>query len=361
MYSLKQLGWNKEWEKQFQPYKEKKYIPARISQDLKNYYSILMEEGEKTAHLAEKIRDYALNRTEFPAVGDWVAVEQSKKDGRLRIVAILPRKNRLSRKAKNTFGRNFEKAGSSDEQVLSANIDVVFLIISLNLDYNLRKIERYYSMILESKAQAVILLNKIDLCPDYEEKIQEVKKIVFRTPVHGICASEGLGIDLIQGYIKPGNTISIIGSSGVGKSTLINQIVGEDKLITQEIRTADGRGRHTTTRREMVILPTGGILIDNPGMRDIKIVATEESIKKTFKDIIALEKKCYFRNCSHDTEPNCAVKEAIEKGKLDEERLESYKKLSSEREVLSKRQKERKKYEDGIRSTHDKFGNKLRR
>ncbi len=346
MYQLHELGWNEAWESAFQPYKDKGLIPARICQEMKNSFGIIMETGESTAVLSDLLWKAAKNRTLLPAIGDWVAVQRKDSRDPYKIMSILPRSSCFSRKAKNTFGRNYDKAGSSDEQVLSANVDIVFLMIALDFDYNLRKIERYMSLIWESGAKAVILLNKADLCGDYEDKVEEVKTICADIPVHAISALDDWGLETIRAYLGRGITISLIGSSGVGKSTLINALTGEEKMQVGEIRRADGRGRHTTARREMIILPTGGVLIDNPGLRDIKIIGTEISLERTFEDIVQLEKHCRFSDCQHDTEPDCAVKDAIERGILDQKRLDSYQKLQSELAFVNLRREERRKLED---------------
>ncbi|MDD4310079.1 MAG: ribosome small subunit-dependent GTPase A [Candidatus Cloacimonetes bacterium] len=346
MYSLHDLGWNEAWESTFQLYKDKGYIPARISKEMKNSYSVIMESGEANARLSDLLWKAAKNRSMLPAIGDWVALQQKHIGDPYQIMEVLPRKSCFSRKAKNTFGRNFTKPGSSDEQVLSANVDIVFLVIALDADYKLGKIERYLSLINESGAKTVLILNKADICGDYEDKVEEAKAHYPQVPVHAISAIDEWGIAAILSYLKTGITISLIGSSGVGKSTLINAIVGAELLAVGEIRRADSRGRHTTAVREMVILSQGGVLIDNPGLRDIKIFGSEENLEDIFRDIVNLEKQCRFSDCHHDTEPGCAVKAAIQKGEIDAERLESYQTLKKELAQVNKRREQRKKHED---------------
>ena len=225
-------------------------------------------------------------------------------------------------------------------------MDIDFLIVALDADYKLRKVERYLSLILESGAKPVIILNKADICGDYEDKVAEVKTTYPKVPVHAISAIDEWGLSAILSYLKTGVTVSLIGSSGVGKSTLINAIAGTDLLEVGEIRLADSRGRHTTAVREMVILSQGGVLIDNPGLRDIKIIGSEENLDDIFWDVVSLEKRCRFSDCRHDTEPGCAVKAAIENGILDAERLESYRTLKQELAHVNQRRYLRKKQED---------------
>lgn len=346
MYQLHEIGWNEAWESAFRPYKDRGFIPARICKEMKNSYYALTESGEVPAKLSDLLWKAAKNRSMLPAIGDWVALHQKHEADPYIIMEILERKTCFSRKAKNTFGRNFCKPGSSDEQVISANVDTVFLISALDADFKLRKLERYLSLIWESGANAVIILNKADICGDYEDKVEEVKSICPEVPVHAISAIDAWGLDQVRRYVSTGLTISLIGSSGVGKSTLINALIGDELLAVGEIRQADSRGRHTTARREMVILPQGGILIDNPGLRDIKIFGSEESLERTFEDICKLEQSCRFRDCRHDTEPGCAVKAAIEKGSLDAERLDSYRTLQKELSFVNLRREQRRKQED---------------
>lgn len=346
MYSIADYGWNEAWESLFEPYRIKNYIPARISGEFKNSYNVITENAETHAILSDLLWKAAKNRSMLPAIGDWVALSQKNATDPLKIMAILPRKSCFSRKAKNTFGRRFEKAGSSEEQIISANVDTVFLMLALDADFKLRKIERYLSIIWESGANAIIILNKADICGDYEDKVEAVKALYPKIPVYAISAIDNWGLDLLGSHLKPGLTISVIGSSGVGKSTMINALLGEQVLEVGEIREADCRGRHTTARRDMVLLPGAGVLIDNPGLRDIKIFGSEESLDKTFEDIVALEKHCRFSDCKHDTEPGCAIKAAIEAGSIDAERLESFKKLQKELTFVNMRREQRRKMED---------------
>lgn len=356
MLTLKQLGWNEDWNSVYQSFNERKLHPARICSQNKNRFQVICEDGYHWAKISDLLYKSSLNSYEKPVVGDWVLVEKKSNCDWLIIRHILPRRTLLSRKQKNTFGRNFTKPGSSDEQVISANIDLVFLVFSLVYEFSLRTIERYLILIHKSKAKPVIILNKADLCPDKEEKYQSVKSIAGDIPIHVISAITNQGTDIIQSYLVEGTTICLIGSSGVGKSTLINALCEEDRQVVTEVRNADNRGRHTTTNREMIILNNKAILIDNPGLRDIKIIGNEEDLQFTFEDIINLEKECRFRNCNHQTEPGCAIREAIQNGDLDEDRFESYQKLKVELKDLKIRAESRINREEKIRTKLKKSG-----
>jgi ribosome biogenesis GTPase len=346
MYNLKDLGWNEHFQSEYEKYKAENIFPARVSNESKNRYRVITEEGDFDALLGDLLYKSFKYRKEFPATGDWVLVEKRANSDCLHIVKVLSRQSCFCRKLKDTFGRNFQKNGSSDQQVISANINTVFLIVSLVYDFNLRTIERYQILIRESGARGVILLNKADIYNNPYYKEEQVKQIAVDLPVFLISAKTGFGLDQISCYLQKGETIALIGSSGTGKSTLLNQLYGETKMEVNEVRTADNRGKHTTTHRELSILPGGFILIDNPGLRDIKVTGSQENLDEIFNDIVKLESQCRFSDCRHDTEPDCAVKEAIEKGILDEERLESYQKLKSELITLQKRASDRVHKED---------------
>ncbi|HOD53115.1 MAG TPA: ribosome small subunit-dependent GTPase A [Candidatus Cloacimonadota bacterium] len=345
MYCLQELGWNSHFEDAYQRCNAKNVIPSRIGSESRNRYKIISEEGEFEALLGDLLFKSFKSRKEFPAVGDWVLVEKRKQSEVYHITEVLPRTSCFCRKQKDTFGRNFEKTGSSDQQVLSANVDYVFLVVSLVYDYNLRTIERCMLLIRESGALGVILLNKADICSNASEKENEVKQIAKDMPVFQISAMTGYGVDQIADYMQSGKTISLIGASGTGKSTLLNRLYGDQVMTVKEVRTGDNRGKHTTTHREMTILPSGLIIIDNPGLRDIKVIGNEEQLNELFDDIMELESQCRFSDCRHRSEPDCAVKEAIENGFLNEARLESYRKLKSELNTLQNRTNERIKKE----------------
>ncbi|MDD3051293.1 MAG: ribosome small subunit-dependent GTPase A [Candidatus Cloacimonetes bacterium] len=347
--NLSDLGWKDFFENSFSEYKTIGYQAGRVAFETKNKYLIFCENGEKEAILSDKLWKGAFYRSELPAVGDWVAFSEIENSEQVKIQAVLPRFSKFSRKAVNTYGRNFDKGGGSEEQIISVNVDTIFLVISMDRDFNLRKIERYLTMIWDSGANPVIVLNKSDLTSHPEEYINDVQAITMGLPVISMSAAQKNGIEKIIDHIQTGKTISLIGSSGVGKSTIINALLDEDKMYVSANRETDKRGRHTTTHRELILLPDGGILIDNPGMRDIKSIASEEALDETFSDVTELISQCRFKNCQHDTEPDCAVKEAIRIGTLSAERYESYLKLQREIAYYSKRKFFRKKYEESGR------------
>lgn len=359
--NLFDLGWNEDLQKNLEKIEVKNVFPGRVIAEQKNLYDVLTDNGEFKAVLEDKLWFNAFDRLELPTVGDWVLL--SEKDGldQLKIYSIMERKSKLARHSIASHGRAIDKPGTSEEQLIAANIDTVILVIALDFDYNLRKIERYLTLIWDSGANPVIVLNKADECENPEELKAEVEAISYGIPVFTMSAKNGEGIEQLNEYLEKGKTITFIGSSGVGKSTIINQLAGEDLMETNEVREADRRGRHTTTHRQMIFLPQGGIVIDNPGMRDIKIIGTEETINQTFQDIVELQKYCKFRNCQHDTEPGCAIKEAIANGELSEKRYKSYLKLKREIKYLERRKKQRDLYHYNARSKQRVLGEKIKK
>ena len=318
--NLNHLGWNHFFEKKFKGYHEQGYLPGRIAVEHKHIYNVYTESGELQAEVSGKFHYQALKKADFPAVGDWVVLKTRPNEQKAIIHELLPRKSKFSRKVAGL---------RSDEQIVAANIETVFLLNSLNNDFNVRRIERYLTLIWESGAKPVIVLNKADLCHDLEDKLLEVEAIAFGIPVHVVSCKDGRGLEELNQYLKKGETIAFLGSSGVGKSTLINLILGNNKQKTGAVRN-DQKGKHTTTHRELILVPGGALVIDTPGMREIQLRDSEQGSNKTFKDIESLASQCRFNDCLHETEPGCAVKEAIEKGVITKERLKSYRKLQRE-------------------------------
>lgn len=344
MSNLIQYGWNEFFENNFTEFSELNYQPARVTKESKNKFWLMTEAGEVEGSVSTKFFMSTFAKEQLPVVGDWVAVQKPDGSEEFFIEGVLSRKTKLVRKGKDTFGRNFDKAGDGGIRIISSNIDTVFYVAAMDhRDFNLSKIERYIVMLYESGAEPVIILNKKDICPDWEDYVEKVGNISTGLPVHAVSAVDFDGMDEILDYLKPGKTVSFIGSSGVGKSSIINALLGEDKMFVSGVREADKRGKHTTTHREMLLFPEGGILIDNPGIRDLKPAASIEAVENTFEDIIELESMCRFSNCRHDTEPGCAVTEAIESGELCEKRYRNYLKLKRESEFFEKRSQQREK------------------
>ncbi len=331
--NLNTLGWNSFFEENFTKYREKGFLSARISREHTHIYFLYSEKGELTAEVAGRIRHTSDSKCEYPAVGDWVAVSPGIENELATIHAVLPRKSSFSRKVAGV---------NTQEQVIAANIDFVFIVTGLDNNFNPRRIERYLAHVHDSGAEPVIVLNKTDLCDDVDSRIAEVKKIAHTTPVVAVCALDENGILPLKKFINKGNTVALLGSSGVGKSQIINTLIGWDKQAVQEVRN-DSKGRHTTTNRELIILPCGGLIIDTPGIREIQVWCDIDGLNKAFADVVDFAAHCRFSDCSHEVEPGCAVRLAIEEEKLDSSRVQSYIKMKKEILKLEKKQNRRTK------------------
>jgi ribosome biogenesis GTPase len=327
-YNLYDLGLNDRLEKEFEAFKAS-YSIGRVAIEYKNLYKIYCEEGELLGSVSGKMMHSAVGREDYPAVGDWVIIEKVKgQEDRTIIQGILQRNSKFSRKiAGNTF----------EEQIIATNIDTVFLCMSLNQNFNLRRLERYITMAWDSGAKPVILLTKADLCENIEGRLEATEEVALGIDIIYSSCVDKSGINEIRKYIEKGETIAFLGSSGVGKSTIINELTGEVHQITQEVSELGDRGKHTTTNRELLLIPGGGIVIDTPGMRELHILDVDESINQAFDDIEGFAKNCRFSDCTHTVEPHCAVKKAIETGELSEKRYESYFKLKKEAEFMERK------------------------
>jgi len=316
---LHRLGWDDGWEAAFAEHRAAGLAPARVAVRHRGAYDLLGEEGERRASAAARM---AREET-LPAVGDWIGFDPAT--GLIEVV--LPRRTSLSRK---------EALQASREQVLAANVDVAFLVQALPLDFNARRLERYLAMAWESGAQPVVLLTKIDLVPDAGPYIDEANLVTLGAcPVHALSPRTGEGVEEVKRWFEGNRTAVLLGSSGVGKSTLVNALAGEELLATQEVREDDQAGRHTTTRRELILLPDGGVVLDTPGIRELQL--WDADLEQTFGDVEELARRCRFSDCAHGTEPGCAVREALADGTLSPARWDSYRKLERELAALEVR------------------------
>jgi ribosome biogenesis GTPase len=330
---LTELGWDEEWARAFAPHAAEGLIPARVAIEFNYIYRLYAESGELQAQHAGRMRHEALSREQLSAVGDWVAARPTSGEAAATIEAILPRRSKFSRKVAGEI---------TEEQIVAANIDTVFLVMGLDGDYNPRRLERYLLLAYESGAKPVVLLNKADVADHLSEDIDEITRTAVGIPVHAISARTRDGVEVVERYLGAGKTGALLGSSGVGKSTLVNAILGEDLLKTKEVRSHDSRGRHTTRHRQLIVLPDRrGLLIDTPGMRELQLWAHSEGARETFEDIDALAAGCHFTDCRHRDEPRCAVKQAVEDGTLPPDRLDGYLKLQDELQSLESRKQVR--------------------
>jgi ribosome biogenesis GTPase / thiamine phosphate phosphatase len=335
---LEELGWDDRLEAQFASWRDKPGVqPGRVAIEFNHNYRVYIDGDEIEAVAAGRLKHHALSRADLPAVGDWVAVRKRPGEDRGTIQAILPRRSKFSRRAAGNV---------TDEQVVAANVDVVFVVMSLDRDFSVRRLERYLLLARESGSSPAVLLTKPDLSDDVAAAVADVKTIAGDLPVHVLSPKLNEGVDQVRVYLTPGRTGALLGSSGVGKSTIINRLLGEDVLKTREVRPEDSKGRHTTMHRELVKLPGGGLIVDTPGMRELQLWEAPEGMREAFDDIEALAPQCYFSDCRHREEPRCAVKAAVEEGRVPAARYESYLKLQDELAHLATQQDERARIEE---------------
>jgi ribosome biogenesis GTPase / thiamine phosphate phosphatase len=322
--TLAEFGWNDPLALTFTPHAAAGLEPARVVCELRrNFYAVQTASGEILAECGGGFFRHARTPDQFPAVGDWVAVRRRPGEERADLHAVLPRRTKFSRRA----------SGSEEiEQIVAANIDTVFLVSGLDRNFNPKRIQRFLVAAKESGAEAVVILNKSDLCEDTDAVRREVETLVPGVPVHITSTTTRKGLKaLTSTYALPGRTLAFVGSSGVGKSSLINALVRDDALPIGEVREKDSKGRHTTTRRELVSTPSGALVIDTPGMRELQLWGIEDGIEDAFADIKALALRCRFTNCRHTTEPDCAVRAALASGDLLQQRFAQYQKLKAEK------------------------------
>lgn len=332
MPDLRGLGWTDALAQAFAGEQREGLVPGRVALEHNHVYRVFAEDREWLAEAAGRVKYLAAGRKELPAVGDWVALWPDPAGGRAVIKAVLPRRSWFSRKV---AGRETE------EQVIAANIDTVFLVFGLDTEMNTRRLERYLVPARRSGAEPVIVLNKADVCDDVAAVVAEATVVAQDVRTLAVSARDGQGLDLVRAFAGPGRTLALLGPSGAGKSTIVNALVGREVLATGEVREEDARGRHTSVHRQMIVLDAGGVIIDTPGMRELQLWDVDEAINETFQDVADLGAGCRFRDCQHDQEPGCAVKRAVEAGQLDAGRYASFLKLTHERAADEKRRDER--------------------
>jgi ribosome biogenesis GTPase / thiamine phosphate phosphatase len=331
--ALQDLGWDEKVAEAFAPFAGKADLqPARVLIEFNHNYRLAAEAGEIDGVLAGRVKHLATSRADLPAVGDWVVVRKRPDEDRGAIVDILPRRSRFSRRMAGQI---------TGEQVVAANVDIVFIVMALDADFSPRRLERYLLMARESGATPVVILTKPDLTADLPLRAAEAAAVAGATPLHVVNPKRNEGVDQVAAYLAPGRTGALLGSSGVGKSTILNRLAGSERQKTREVREADSKGRHTTTHRELIVLPGGGMIIDTPGMRELQLWDASEGIRETFEDVESIAAACHFTDCRHRDEPRCAVKAAVAAGELPAARLESYLKLQEELAFLAKQQDER--------------------
>ena len=326
--TLDELGWDRDFALAFKRLDDTTLTPGRVSIEHNHMYRVLTHDGELLAQTAGRLKHQATTQSELPAVGDWVALATNKSGNKATIKSLLPRQSCFTRQA----------AGDpTTQQVVAANINVVLVVSGLDHDFNPRRIGRYLVATAESGARPVVVLNKVDLHDNLDACVRKVREVAPQVTIHATSCHTSAGIGTLDEYLQPGKTIALLGSSGVGKSSIINRLLGEERQRTRTVRQSDGRGRHTTVHRELILRPKGGVIIDTPGMRELSVWDSHRAVEDSFVEIESLASSCRFRDCSHRTEPGCAVREAIGKGELQPKRLMHYHEMLEERSQLDAR------------------------
>jgi ribosome biogenesis GTPase / thiamine phosphate phosphatase len=327
--SLKELGWNSNFAAMWNAMeREPSWMPARVVSQHRGLWQLAGKFGECWGAPSGNLREAADQDGDWPAVGDWVAVQMTGGDDRAMLHAVLPRRSQVVRKV---AGKRIA------QQVIAANVDTAFLVAALDGDFNLRRLERYLAQSWESGARPVIVLNKADECDDVAARVADVTSIARGIPVLPMSAQTGSGLGVMDTFLTPRQTVVLLGSSGVGKSTIVNKLLGRDAQVTRPVRQSDSRGRHTTTARELLRLPGGALIIDTPGLRELQLWDAADGVTESFADIEELASECRFRDCRHENEPGCAVLAAIASGTLDSARWENRRKLEREQEFLQRK------------------------
>ncbi len=325
---IDQFGWSESLQRDFAPYAAQGYAPARVTAQHRGHYVIATDDGPLQGRMSGRLAQDAAQGG-YPVVGDWVAQTPRPEDGSATIHAVLPRRTVFSRKAADTL---------HTLQVIAANMDVAFVVASMNADLNDRRLERYLAAAWQSGATPVVVLTKADLSPDPAAALAAVQAMAVGVDVVAVSALNGEGVADLAARLAPGQTGVLLGSSGVGKSTLVNALAGADLMATGGIREDDARGRHTTSHRELFLLPGGALILDTPGLRELGLMDADEGLSSTFEDIEALALECRFSDCGHNKEPGCAVRAAIDSGTLDPERWRSFVKLGRELSHLDRKE-----------------------
>ena len=334
--TLRDLGWNDFFEKAFEAVSKEEWVAGRLIRETKINFSALLDDGEEVACVVGgKVWHDAGCDADLPAVGDWVAIELGAGENDEHIIrARLPRRTCFSRKAPGK---------SSEEQVMAANVDIVVVVTDAGPDFNLRRMERYFMIVQKSGARCVVLVNKSDL---FEKEVNERARVDIQelSPEAGVyvtSATRSEGLEVLRSYLKDGVTLTMVGSSGVGKSTLVNQLLGAEWLGIGEVNEVTGKGRHTTVARELLVLEEGGMLVDNPGIREVQMWTDEDTLRDSFADVEELTRQCQFRDCKHQGDKGCAIEAAVKAGRLDARRYQGYLRLDEEIEELNRRRKKR--------------------
>jgi ribosome biogenesis GTPase len=322
---IQDLGWDAHFEALWHERASDGGVPARVVSQQRGLWRVVGDFEECWGEPSGKFRKESEDGGDWPAVGDWVSAEVRPEKQTALIQQVLPRRSRFVRRV---AGKQIA------EQVIVANIDVALIVAALDGDFSVRRIERYLAQCWESGARPAIVLNKADACEERQKRMAEIEGIAMGVPIFLVSAKTGEGLDVLEASFKKGQTVVLLGSSGVGKSTLVNRLLQEERQPTHEVRTSDSRGRHTTTSRELFVMPSGTLIIDTPGLRELQLWNAAEGLTQTFADVDELASQCRFTDCQHQNEPGCAVQDALASGILDGERLESWRKLQREREFL---------------------------
>ncbi len=325
---LSALGWTPDWSELFKPHLQAGLVPARVVTEDKHYYTVVSDTGPHLGQITGKLHHRRLHPGQLPKVGDWVGIRIPEATDRVSIECVLPRRTQITRKI---AGRE------AAVQVLATNIDLALVVQALGEPVNHRRLERFLVMVHEGGAQPVVVLNKADLCADPDPITDEIRRIAGGHPVLVVSARTGRALPRLRELLAPGTTAVILGTSGVGKSSLVNRLYGERVQPTLPVRERDSKGRHSTTARELILLPNGSLIIDTPGLREFHLWSADDGLDVAFPDIAALAHQCRFRDCSHRTESDCAVRQGVTDGTLEASRLASYLKLRTEIDDVANR------------------------